>query len=320
MHSPRKHYFLGIIWFIVSLLVCETNDVITKYLERNLSPFQVVFGRFFFSTIVLLPVMGLFAENFKTCHLGINFLRGLILFFGMSIWCHGLDVSQLNVACLINFTTPIFTLLLASLILKEKIEKPRIIATLVGFLGVAVVLNPQTASFSVSSASLFLLSAIFFALLDILNKMLVTRESALTSLFYTGFFTMFFSMISLIFSHALKYDPPYLILSVILQKIIKIETHDLQLLCLLGVGANLLMFCILKSFSHIDVSATAPLRYVELILASTFGYLFFGESITPNMILGATIIIPSMIYLTSFEAKKSRKKNLSETRKLTHCC
>jgi S-adenosylmethionine uptake transporter len=117
----------------------------------------------------------------------------------MSIWCHGLDVSQLNVACLINFTTPIFTLLLASLILKEKIGRTRIIATLVGFLGVAVVLNPQTSSFSVSAASLFLLSAIFFAMLDILNKMLVTKEHAVISLFYTGFFTMFFRLSHLLF-------------------------------------------------------------------------------------------------------------------------
>jgi drug/metabolite transporter (DMT)-like permease len=92
------------------------------------------------------------------------------------------------------------------------------------------------------------------------------------------------------------------------------------LFCLLGVGANLLMFCILKSFSHIDVSATAPLRYVELILASIFGYLFFGERITSNMLLGAVIIIPSMIYLTTFEARKSRKKTPSEVGTPTHCC
>ncbi|MDR1366753.1 MAG: DMT family transporter, partial [Puniceicoccales bacterium] len=189
MDQSRQNYFRGIAWFTASLMVCETNDVITKFLERSLNPLQVILGRFFFSTLALLPFMFFDGKNFRSRYLGANFLRGFILFTGMFIWCYGLDASQLSIACLINFTTPMFTLILAALILKEKIGKARIMATLVGFSGIAIVLNPRTASFSVATASLFLLSALFFALLDILNKKLVTKETMLGSLFFTGFFT-----------------------------------------------------------------------------------------------------------------------------------
>jgi S-adenosylmethionine uptake transporter len=103
-------------------------------------------------------------ENFCSRYPVANFLRGLILFMGMFIWCYGLDAAQLSIACLINFTTPMFTLILAALILKEKIGKARVRATLIGFLGVATVLNPRTASFSTATASLFLLSAFFFCI------------------------------------------------------------------------------------------------------------------------------------------------------------
>jgi S-adenosylmethionine uptake transporter len=305
----KQRYFKGIGWFIASLAVCETNDVITKFLEVNLSPLQVIWGRFFFSTLVLLPLMLCHRERFRSRHLGANFLRGFILFIGMFIWCCGLDVSPLSIACLINFTTPMFTLILAALILKEKIGKPRVIVTIIGFFGVAVVLNPRTASFSTATASLFLLSAIFFALLDVLNKKLVTQETTLGSLFFTGFFTMLCTSVVLLFSNGTNYS---------LVAIFRASWQDIALLAILGIGANFLLFFILKSLSYIDVSATAPFRYVELILASVFGYLFFGEKISTNAILGAIIIIPSAIYLVRCEIKISTRYDHSKTS--IHCC
>ncbi|MDR1366516.1 MAG: DMT family transporter [Puniceicoccales bacterium] len=308
-NQSRQIYFKGIAWFIGSLIVCETNDVITKFLEESLSPLQVIVGRFFFSTLTLLPLMLSNGANFHSKCLGANFLRGFILFIGMFIWCYGLDTSQLSIACLINFTTPMFTLILAALILKEKVEKARIGATLVGFLGVAVVLNPRTASFSTATASLFLLSALFFALLDILNKKLVTKETTLGSLFFTGFFTMLCTLGAMFCSNDAA------------QTLVAVFTtgwQNIALLILLGLGANLLLFFILKSLSYIDVSAAAPFRYVELVLASAFGYLFFDEKISTNAILGAIIIIPSVIYLVRCEVKISH--NHTEIQIPTHCC
>ncbi|MDR2200884.1 MAG: DMT family transporter [Puniceicoccales bacterium] len=320
VHHSEKSYFRGIAWFLTSLLVCETNDVITKYLELSLSPLQVIFGRFFFSTLLLLPLMGRSVQSFKTQHLASNLLRGFILFLGMFIWCYGLEASQLSVACLINFTTPLFTLLLAMIILKEKIGKSRFMATLFGFLGVAVVLNPQTASFSVPAASLFLLSAVLFALLDILNKILVTKEGTLTSLFYTGIFTMLFSMIALMVPRFFNSNEPLSLFSEFAHRVTLLSPHHILLLALLGTGANLLLFCILKSFLYIDVSATAPFRYVELILASIFGYLFFDEAVAPNTIAGALIIIPSVIYLLRCEAKINTNLASNKIQTSTHCC
>ncbi|MDR1907138.1 MAG: DMT family transporter [Puniceicoccales bacterium] len=309
-----QNYFKGIGWFIASLMVCETNDVITKFLERSLSPLQVILGRFFFSTLALLPFMFADRVNFRSKYLGANFLRGVILFIGMFIWCYGLDASQLSIACLINFTTPMFTLILAALILKEKIEKPCIIATIIGFLGVAIVLNPRTASFSTITASLFLLSAFFFALLDILNKKLITKETMLGSLFFTSFFTMLCTFGVMLLSKNAVHS---------LMAILTTGWQNITLFVFLGIGANFLLFFILKSLSYIDVSAAAPFRYVELVLASTFGYLFFDEKISTNAILGAIIIIPSVIYLVRCEsqANNSKFKNNTQTRNVpTHCC
>ncbi|MDR1303430.1 MAG: DMT family transporter [Puniceicoccales bacterium] len=316
----QRRYFEGIAWFLASLLVCETNDVITKFLERTLSPLHVICGRFFFGTLALLPFMLGRAENFRSRHLGANCLRGLILFVGMFIWCYSLDASQLSIACLINFTTPMFTLLLAAFILKEKIGRPRIIATAIGFLGVAVVLNPRTAPFPTAAAALFLVSAAFFAVLDVLNKVLVTRENTLPSLFYTGFFAMLFSAATAAIAHYRRRDEAPFSFEEFIFGLLSVEISHILLLILLGIGANLLMFCILKSFSRVDISATAPFRYVELILASAFGYLFFGEKISINAVWGAIIIVPSVIYLARYEAKTGPRQRQKEPVSPLRCC
>jgi drug/metabolite transporter (DMT)-like permease len=286
--DSRSKYLIGILWFIASLLVCETNDVVMKYLNGNLSPMQTVFGRFLFGTLVLLPfALKNGIASLKSKCVGANLSRGLLLFSGMLIWCYGLKFAKLNVACLLNFTTPMFTLLLASIFLKEKIGYARMFITLFGFIGVSIVLQPSGEDFNLFGSMLFLVSALFFAGLDILNKKLLTLESTLCTLFYTSFFTALFAIIPAIYS----WQPIS-------------SSKDILLLVWLGVGANLLLFCILKAFEKIDVSATAPFRYVELILASLFGYIFFGETISFNTILGAIIIIPSLIFLVKKEIQE----------------
>lgn len=292
-------YVKGISCFLMSLLVCETNDVITKFLGNTLTPLQVVFGRYLLSTIVLLPLVIYHSKSVTLRYFPANCVRGLILFFGMFIWCYGLDESQLSIACLINFTTPMFTLLLAALLLKEKIGRCRIIATLLGFLGVAVVLNPWTATFSVGSASIFLASAICFALLDVINKILVSKESILSSLFSTSLVTLIFTAVAIILQSGTES----------IASIFQADLTTITLLCCLGIGANLLFWLILLAFKYIDVSATAPFRYVELILASVYGHFIFNESIHANVVWGSFIIVPCAIYLANLEAHKS-----------THCC
>jgi S-adenosylmethionine uptake transporter len=145
---------------------------------------------------------------------------------------------------------------------------------------------------------ILLFGASMFALLDIINKMLSSRESTISSIFYTAFITMTLSSIPAI----ILWQP--------------LSIYQLCLFFILGMSSNFLLFCVLKSFSYVDVSAVAPFRYFELIFAYLFGYVLFGEVITIKTLLGGAIIIPSALYLmvreVSFGAKKiCNKKGIS---------
>ncbi|MDR0351455.1 MAG: DMT family transporter [Puniceicoccales bacterium] len=299
MNRQTSRYFRGILWFVASLLCCVTNDSIMKHIGLKCHPLQIVFMRFFFGVITLLPfVLKNQLKSLKTTRPLAHIVRGLILFSGITLWCSGLKSVPLNVASLITFTIPMFTLLLAAIMLQENIGRARWLATLCGFIGVGIVINPEASNFPLSGTLILLFGASMFALLDIINKMLSSRESTISSIFYTAFITMTLSSIPAI----ILWQP--------------LSIYQLCLFFILGMSSNFLLFCVLKSFSYVDVSAVAPFRYFELIFAYLFGYVLFGEVITIKTLLGGAIIIPSALYLmvreVSFGAKKiCNKKGIS---------
>jgi S-adenosylmethionine uptake transporter len=74
---------------------------------------------------------------------------------------------------------------------------------------------------------------------------------------------------------------------------------------MLGIGANILFYCLLKAFQYMDASALAPFRYCDFLVSALFGFLFFSEKPTLSTCLGFLIIIPCTCYLAYQENKKN---------------
>jgi S-adenosylmethionine uptake transporter len=285
---------LGIIWFILSLVICSGNDVLTKYLGDDFHPFQVVFMRFFFGTLSLIPwMLAKRRRAFTTQRMGFYVIRGALLLGGLALWCYGLRTTPIAVASSIDFIIPILTMLLAIPLLRENISKKRWLAAIVGFIGVWIVVNPGRDAFPFLPAMLMIFAAIMFALLDILNKKYLLEEGVLTMLFYTALWTMLLSIGPAV--HVWASIPPLSIL----------------LFLALGCGANLILYCILKSFEQAEVSAVVPFRYLELLIAAVFGYLFFRECVSMRMLWGAGIIALSSFYLAREETREARPSGCS---------
>ena len=74
----------------------------------------------------------------------------------------------------------------------------------------------------------------------------------------------------------------------------------------LGVGANLLLFFLLKGLALADASFLAPVRYLELIFSFLLGWMIFNESMDYSTLIGALILIPSSLYLLSTNSFKKK--------------
>lgn len=285
MNNKLTHYFIGIGWFILSLLSSATNDIIAKYLGIRLHSFEVAFFRFLFSAVILIPFIIYYGtQTLRTNRPFIHILRGILLFFGMTSWTYGLSIAPVTTATVIGFATPLFTLSLAVFFLKEEIIWQRWAVTCLGFIGIIITLKPHAADFN-PHILFFVLAAISFAMLDIINKKFVIKESMISMLFYSALVTSIISV------------PPSLLYW---------QTPTIAefiLLFSLGAGGSLILFFLLKAFSLVDATATAPYRYIELMLSAVAGYMIFNEIPEKNVLYGALIIIPTTLFMIYSEKK-----------------
>ncbi|ABV73027.1 S-adenosylmethionine transporter [Rickettsia canadensis str. McKiel] len=294
MNDALKTYLTGIGWFLLSLVSSSANDVMSKYLGTRLDSFEVAFFRFFFSSIVLLPFVAYYGKNtLKTSSPFVHILRGLLLFFGMTAWTYGLTIAPVTTATVISFSIPLFTLILAVFFLNENIIWQRWVVTIVGFIGLVITLKPHAEDFN-PEILYFVLAAISFAMLDIINKKFVIKESMISMLFYSAIVTAIVS------------------LPVASQYWLTPSSFELVLLFVLGSSGSIILFFLLKAFSMVDATATAPYRYLELVISAIAAYLIFNEFPDKSTLYGAVIIIPATLFIIYSEKKAMSRKHESQ--------
>ena len=291
----KSVYCKAILWFLLSLLISNFNDLTMKFLGQDLPSVEIIFWRFLFGTFSLIPFMIYSGRSsWKSERPMVHAIRGFLLFVGISLWCYGLTIVPVATATVLSFSIPLFTLVLARFFLHERVGWQRLFATIMGFLGVITVLSPTALDFPLM-AFVLVGASLMFSILDVINKKFIVQEGMLSMLFYSALVTMLLSAVP---SYFLWKTP---------------TLQQLGVLLLLGIGANLILFCILKAFAAIDASALSPFRYFELVVSVIFGFLFFQELPGWSTALGAAIIIPSTLFIARYEYYRGRSQKKTET-------
>lgn len=217
-------------------------------------------------------------KSFNTHRPSLHLVRGILLFIAIGLWSRGIEVAPITTATIMSFTVPIFVLLLAPFFLQEHVTWPMWLATLVGFVGIVLVLQPAAEEFNTASL-LFVLAAMLFALLDIINKKYVTQEPMLCMLFYSSLVAMVLAY----FPAARTWRTP--------------TDYELLWLLALGGGGNLILYFLLRAFALVSASSLAPFRYLELLISMSVGYAFFHELPSSHSYFGAAIIISCTLFV-----------------------
>lgn len=274
----------------LSVLFFVLMSVCIKATGDHIPLFQVVFFRSFFALIPLFFVIYFLKLKLSTInkyplHLG----RAVIGITAMSLFFISIRYVPLVEMQTISFSSVFFISILSVFFLGEKIGYRRIIAVIVGFIGVVIILNPGSAIFSNYSflpliASFFLSIAVIF-----LKKILLTNNNILSVWIFTAFCTV----ISLFF-----YDDTW----------IWPQNYDLIFMVASGFLGFIAQICLTKSFQMADASLLAPLDFSSVIWSFLIGYIFFQEFITLNVLFGGLIIIMSVSYI--FYRERVLKKQI----------
>ncbi len=294
MDTKLRSYFIGVSWFILSLASSSINDVISKYAGLRLHSYEITFFRFLFGTITLVPFIFYYGfDTLKTSRPMVHLIRGVLLFLGIAGWTYGLTIAPITTATVVTFTIPIFVLVLGVFFLSERIIWQRWLVTFVAFTGLIITLDVNADDFN-PHVLIFVVAAVGFAILDIYNKIFVIKETMISMLFYSAIIT---AIIAFPFA---------------LQNWVTPTNEELVLLFVLGMSANLILFFILKAFSHADATAVTPYRYLELVMSAIIAYIVFGELPSEATLYGALIVIPSTLFIIYSEKKEISKRAQEE--------
>jgi S-adenosylmethionine uptake transporter len=285
MNTKSRIYFIAIGWFILSLMSSCLNDIISKYMGMRLHSLEIAFFRFSFGALTLVPFILYYGTStLKTSNPLVHLSRGTLLFFGMTAWTYGVTIVPITTATMVGFSMPLFVLVLAVFFLNENITWQRWGATIAGFVGIVITLQPHAEDFN-PEVLVFIFAAMSFATLDIINKKFIVKESMISMLFYSAIVTAILSVVP-----ATQYwQTP--------------SANELLLLLILGASSNLILFFILKAFALLDATAIAPYRYLELLMSAIFGYMIFEDIPSASTWYGAAILIPATLFIVYSENK-----------------
>jgi drug/metabolite transporter (DMT)-like permease len=182
----------------------------------------------------------------------------MINIISMICWFTAIGLMHFEKAAALGFTTPLFTTILAIILLKEKIRFHRSAALIIGFIGILVIVRPGYVPLELGSG-LLLISAFSFSFVLIIVKKLSALDSSETIIFYHLFFS----------------TPIFFILSLFFWE--NISLNQLLIFSFMGISGLLSHWCLAQAFKLSDTTFVMPLQFTKLIWASLIGLFIFSE-------------------------------------------
>jgi len=263
-----------------------------KLLSDDLHPVIICFYRCLMGLIIITPFI--IKNNFQalqTDNMRLQILRALINIISMICWFTAIGMMHLEKATALGFTTPLFTTVLAVIVLGEVIRFHRTAALLLGFIGILIIIRPGYMPFEFGTI-LMLIASFSFSFVLIFVKKLSATDSSLTIIFY----------------HLLYMTPAFFILSLFYWQ--SISFNQLVIFSLMGSSGLLSHWCLAQAFKMSDTTFVMPLQFTKLIWASLIGLFIFAEQPDIWTWIGGVIIFISVVYITYREA--FRKKGTSK--------
>jgi drug/metabolite transporter (DMT)-like permease len=248
---------------------------------------------FFRQSIAILPVLALVMigpglASLKTQRPWMHASRTAVGTTGMILNFFTIGLLPLAETQALWFTTPLFATILSAMILREAVGLHRWSAVAIGFIGMLIVVQPQSGHLPILGAATGITSALTTAFVTILLRQLGRTEAALTVVFW--FFVMSSVPLACLMPWFAQGHPPVV----------------WALLVAMGVFGALGQVALTLSLQYAPVSTVAPVDYASLIWSTIFGVWLFSEIPTPWTWIGAPLIVASGLYIVWRERLRSR--------------
>lgn len=244
-----------------------------RELSTEVSTFEILFFRSLVGLVIVSLVLSRSGWGQITKRrLGLHFVRNIGHFGGQFGWFYGIALIPLAQVFAIEFTTPIWTAVLAVMLLGERMTRARVLAVGFGFVGMLIILRPGFAAINPGSLSV-LAAAVCYALSYVLTRKLAQTESALAILFYMTVIQLPLGMIPML-AHWVTPSPalwPWLLV--------------------VGVTGLSAHYCMTHALRLADATVVVPMDFLRLPLVALIGFAFYGEKLDWIVIAGAAVML-----------------------------
>lgn len=263
---------------IAGRAVAVEHDTFETMLFRSIVGFVVV--------LIVAKAAGTLGQ-INTRRMGLHVMRNVSHFTGQNLWFYAITVIPLAQVFALEFTSPLWVMALAAIFLGERLTQPRVVAAVLGFIGVLIVARPDTTTLD-PNVLIAAAAAIGFAGSAIFTKLLTRTETVTCILFWLTAMQAIFGLTMA------GYDGD-----------IALPTAQsapwLTLIAFAGLTAH---FCLTKALILAPASIVMPIDFLRLPIIAIIGMLFYNEGLDLLVLLGGVLILAGNLYMVRSESRR----------------
>lgn len=281
----------GAVWMALATVAWTTMIALVRLLAGELSIFEVVFFRGVVGVAIMTPVL-IRGEpgQWRTAKPGLHCLRAAMSITGMLAFFFAIGHLPLGDVVALSFTQPLFVVVLAAMVLGERVGMARWRATAIGFAGVLIIVRPGFQEIGIATIAV-IGSALFYAGSNICIKVLMRTDTPAQASISVNLLMVPIS------------------LAIALPGWITPSAGQAMLLIGVGVSGTLGVYFISRAYLAADASAVIPYDFLRLPLTAAIAFALFAEAPEPWTWLGALVIFASSYALVRVEARAGATKH-----------
>ena len=283
--------FQAVLWFCGTMIGFAGMAISARELFTTMSTFEILFFRSLIGVIVILPfILKNRLRDLRTGKFRYHGFRALVQYSAQICWMYGILYLTLSDLTAIEFTVPVFTAILAVIFLGETMWRHKWIATIIGFAGVLIILQPEGSAFSLAGF-VMLFGSFLYSASGIIVKYLTRTDSPQGIIFYMNLIQL----------------PLGLIPAIFLYQWVNPSLTDVPWIIVWGLSGLMAHYTMARALQLADITIIFPLDFIRLPLMALLGFLIYSEAISPWTALGAIVIFAANWHCVRAEASRNRK-------------
>ncbi|WP_093966768.1 DMT family transporter [Actibacterium lipolyticum] len=267
--------FRAALWMVGAILAFSSMAIAGRVVRTGLDTFELMLYRSLIGIVLVLIFAGSAGTLRQISHrrLGLHLVRNISHFAGQNLWFFALPLIPLAQLFALEFTAPLWVALLAPIIIAERLTRTRALAAILGFVGILIIVRPDTASLNagtIAAAS----CAICFAGSALFTKRLTQTETITCILFWLTFMQAILGLGCSFIDGELTLP----------------QMAHVPWLALIGAAGLAAHFCLTRALSIAPASVVMPIDFARLPVIAIVGMLFYDEVLQPEVFVGAAVI------------------------------